>query len=173
MKSKQVFKIMKILSWVIFIGLCIKTGVFIVSILITLFGDPYAANHLYMPVDVGSLYHFDNWYYLSTTSLVIIFLLLKAYIFYLVIRVFSEFNFNNPFNLKAACLISKISYVALGTGLLLVLASAYKVFLVKEAFMFPFDFGAAEFIFMAGVLFIIAFLFKRGVELQQENDLTI
>jgi hypothetical protein len=33
--------------------------------------------------------------------------------------------------------------------------------------------NAGEFLFMAGLVFIISPIFKRGVELQSENELTV
>ncbi len=38
---------------------------------------------------------------------------------------------------------------------------------------FELDCGSSEFLFMAGIIFIIALIFKRGVEIQSENELTI
>jgi len=36
-----------------------------------------------------------------------------------------------------------------------------------------FDFGAEGVLFMAGILFIVSYIFKHGVKLQSENELTI
>jgi hypothetical protein len=175
MKTKQVLSIMKVISWIIFIGLCIKAGALIISFFVSLFINSEAAKDLYLGLDLSSLYNFDSWYYISMVSLIISVAILKAYIFYLVIKIFLKFDINNPFSLEAVNLVYKISYIALGTGIISKVANSYKIFLTthKVGANIPVSFGGDEFLFMAGILFIIAFLFKRGVELQQENDLTI
>lgn len=173
MKTKQVLSIMKIISWIIFIGLCIKAGAIIITTFISFFINPEAARNLYLGLNMFNLYEFSHWYYLSMLFLIISILILKAYMFYLVIKIFSKIHINNPFSSNVAYLISKISYVALGIGVLSVIANSYKMWLMKKGFSIPLDFGAAEFLLMSGILFIIASLFKRGVEIQSENDLTI
>jgi hypothetical protein len=33
--------------------------------------------------------------------------------------------------------------------------------------------GTGEFLFLAGIVFVIAQIFKRGIEIQTENELTV
>ena len=173
MKTKQVLVIMKVISWIIFIGLCIKAGAMMVSFFVSLFVNNEATYNLYSNLDLSSLYKQNQRYFIVAMFLLILLLALKVFIFYLVIKIFSKFNLNNPFSLKVTNLVSKIGYVSLGTGVIAVIANSYRVWLINKGFLFPFGFGGSEFLFMAGILLIVVFLFKRGVELQNENDLTI
>lgn len=175
MKTKQVLTIMKIISWIIFISLGVKAGAIIYSFFISLFVNPEAAKDLYLGVDLSLLYEFNNWYYISVLSLIITVEVLKAYIFYLVIKIFSKFDLNNPFTFNRANLISKISYVALATGVIAKISNLYNIWLItyRTGIHIPLDFGNEEFLFIAGILFIVAYIFKYGVKIQSENNLTV
>jgi len=175
METKQVLAVMKIFTWIIFIGLCIKAGAIILSTIVSLFVNPEAAKDIYLGLDLSSLYELDMWYYISVLSLIIAVALLKAYIFYLVIKIFLKINIDNPFNMMVSDLISKMSYIALSIGIISKMAMEYNRWLVRHHGISPisFDFGSNEFLFMAGILFIIAYIFKRGIEIQSENELTI
>ncbi|MBQ4819817.1 DUF2975 domain-containing protein [Aquimarina sp. MMG016] len=173
MKTKQVLSLMKIISWIIFIGLCIKLGVILFSSAISLFVDQNAAENLYLDLDLSNLYDFSMKYYMILLSLIVSILAMKAYLFYLVIKIFKKIDFDEPFTIVIANLISSVSYISLCTGLLAHFATRYSDWLLKKGVIFDLDWGSSEFLFMAGIIFIIAFIFKRGVEIQTENELTI
>lgn len=173
MKTKQILKTMNILSWLIFIGLCIKAGALIISFFVSLFVNENAVTNLYLGVDFSRIYNFSKSHYIITTCLVITIVSLKAYLFYLLIMIFKKVDFNQPFTETVSQLLSKISKVALYTGLIALLASAYSIWLMNQVFIFSYDWGVQQLLFMAGVVFIVTLLFKRAVEIQQENDLTI
>jgi ABC-type multidrug transport system fused ATPase/permease subunit len=166
---------MKIISWIIFIGLCIKAGALIISSSVSLFVNQEAAKNLYSGLDLFNLYQFDKGYYIGVISLIITIAVLKAYMFYLVIKIFLKFDLKNPFTSNTAHLISKISYVALGIGVISKISNNYNKWLTThrvEAYI-SLDFGSEDLLFMAGILFIVAYIFKHGVKIQSENELTI
>jgi hypothetical protein len=175
MKTKQVLGIIKIISWIIFVGLCIKAGALIISSFVSFFVNHEAASDLYLGIDLSNLYEFNSWYYVSVLSLIITVALLKAYMFYLVIRIFLKFDLNNPFTTNTANLISKISYVALVTGVFAIISKNYIKWVTTHRVEtpIPLDFGSEEFLFIAGILFIVAYIFNHGVKIQSENELTI
>ncbi|MGZ0015862.1 DUF2975 domain-containing protein [Yeosuana sp. AK3] len=175
MKTKQVLMIMKVISWIIFIGLCIKAGTLIISSSVSLFVNPEAAKDLYLGLNLFTLYEFDMGHYIGIVLLLILLATLKAFIFYLVIKIFLKFDLKQPFTNCRANLISKISYVCLFTGMLSMVANKYDVWLITHRIgtHIPLDFGNEGLLFMSGILFIVAYIFKYGVEIQSENDLTV
>jgi hypothetical protein len=173
MSTKQILGLMKVISWIIFIGLCIKTGAIITSFLISLFINPEAAQSLYLGLDLSELYKLNIWYFVNTMSFIIILSGQKAYIFYLVIRIFLKVDFNRPFSTMAVSLISKISHVTLGIGIVALVAQNYTKRLLNRGVLVEQNWESSDFLFLAGVIFIIALVFKRGVEIQSENELTI
>ena len=175
MKTKLVLTIMKIISWIIFIGLCIKAGALIISTSISLFVNHEAARDLYLGLDLSNLYEYDKWYYIAVISLIITIDVLKAYMFYLVIKIFLKFDLKNPFTSNTALLISKISYVALAIGVIAKISNDYYKWFISHRVEthISLDFGSEDLLFMAGILFIIAYIFNHGVKIQSENELTI
>ncbi len=174
--TKQILAFMNIVFWVVFIGLLIKTGAFLFSFGATLL-NPQAAKNFYEGLDLSGLKAYSFRHYINLVSLLVFLSGLKAYMAYLVIMIFSTINFQHPFSAAIASRIANISYVALSTGFLTVVAVGYSKWLVKAGVR-SFDVlrelgGSAEFIFLAGIIFMIAQVFKRGIELQSENELTI
>ena len=74
--------------------------------------------------------------------------------------------------------IFRLSYAALLIGLFSYYGVKYTEWLVKQGVSIPdtlyAQFGGSDvWLFMSVVLFIIAQIFNRGIELQSENELTI
>ena len=104
----------------------------------------------------------------------IIISLLKTYISYIVIKISTTFDLINPFTLNTSKLISRISHVALVVGVFQISAHSYYLSLLpKDEVKNSIGNGSGEFLFLAGIIFIIAQVFKRGLEIQSENELTI
>jgi hypothetical protein len=111
--------------------------------------------------------------YVLITSLLIGVFAMKAVIAYLVVKISIEFNISNPFGSKVHKLIEKISYWAFFTGVLAILATVYSKHLVTKGISIPIDWSAGEIFFFGNIIFIIAQVFKKGIELQTENELTV
>lgn len=168
-----ILKAMNVIFWVIFIGLCIKTGAILISFLVSLFVNSGGAKNLHLGLNLFDLFTFDKLHYVFIVSFIILLTGLKAYIAYLVVKIFLKFKFSSPFKTPVTSLISKISYVALGTGILAILASAYSDWLFKKGIPISQDWGSGEILFFTGVIYIIAQVFKKGTEIQTENELTV
>lgn len=175
--TKQVLRILHIVSWIIFIGLCIKTGSILYSFFVSLAINAESAKNLHMGLDLSDLYGFSTRHYVTIVSYIIVLSALKAYIFYLVIKIFLKINFVQPFSTDVSLLISKISHVALGIGILTVVANGYTSWLTKKGVTFSdleqYLGGAGEFLLLGAIIFIIAQVFKKGIEIQSENELTV
>ncbi|HYF29514.1 MAG TPA: DUF2975 domain-containing protein [Chitinophagaceae bacterium] len=176
-RTERILTAMRILAWVIFIGLCIRTGVLLYSCFISLFVNPAGAKDLYMELDLSSLYNYSLQHYVIVVSMVTLISALKALIFYLVIKIFLKINFVHPFNTSMVSLIFGISYTALGLGTLALVGTSYCRWLAEKGVDFPpmdqYVGGGAEFLFFAAVIFFIAQVFKRGIEIQTENELIV
>ena len=98
---------------------------------------------------------------------------MKAFVFFLAIKILSKVKLVNPFKIEVARILESIVYVLLGTWFIAMLTNAHTSWLLKKTGELHGDWVATEFIFMAGLVFIISQVFKRGVEIQSENDLTI
>jgi hypothetical protein len=71
---------------------------------------------------------------------------LQAYMAYFTIKIFLELKMEKPFSVPINNIIRKMSRLGL----------AY-----------------SEILFFAGILFLVAQIYQKGIELQQENDMTV
>ncbi len=172
MNAKQILEILKVLSWIVFIGLCIKTGAMFISFFVSLFINADGASDLYMGLNLSELLAFNQGQYVVMAGLIIFLSGLKAYLFYQVIRIISKLNMANPFNEDIANLIAKLSGISLQIGITAIIINMYAKWLLKQVH-FVYEGGGTEFLYLAGILFVIAVIFKRGMEIQAENDLTV
>lgn len=113
--------------------------------------------------------------YLALMSLVIAIAILKIQIWEKLRNVLQEINLHSPFSMKVAALIENMSYTILGLGILYFAADSYAHHYVKhiggiDRGLFNSDF---QYLFSAGMVYVMAQIFKRGVEIQEENDLTV
>ena len=168
--TTQLLNIMKLLFWVIFIGLLINAGAILYSYVVSI-TNPDSATSFYSGIDVSSLYQKSFWQYSCFISFWATVAIMKAYLAYLVIQIVSTIDLQKPFSKKLADPLIKMSHVALGIGFIAVLAQAYTKYLTKSGFELIHQWGAGQFLFLAAIIFIIAHIFKRGVELQEENEL--
>lgn len=179
MKTQQYFglTVMKVISWVVFIGLCIQAGTLLVTFGISIWINADAAKNLYEGLDLSALYAYNFWYYVHAVSFLAFVAIMKAYLLYLVICIFSELNLVKPFSLEIHRLISKIAYLAVQVGILMVFANQYLKWLGKRDAEIPYlgDFlvNGVDFLILGGVIYVISLVFERGIDLQSENDLTI
>jgi hypothetical protein len=177
--TKQMLKILYILSWIIFIGVCIEAGSFIVNAFFTLI-NPTVVKHLWQQVDLSNLYNYDHGHFFVETLLMSIVAVMRACMFYLIVKILhgEKLNITQPFNREVGRFIFKISYLTLGIGLFSYWGVKYAEWLVSQGVKMP-DIeylrlgGADVWLFMSVTLFVIAQIFKRGIEIQTENELTI
>jgi Protein of unknown function (DUF2975) len=163
---------MYILAWVAFIGLMIKAGAILISYGVSCV-NPEAASNLYKGMDLYPLRQYSFWHYTRTISFMVAISGMKAFVLFLVIKTLSKVNLMNPFTIEVARNIERISYVLLTIWIIAILDNAQNGWMLKRTGIILEGWDSGEFIFIAGLVFIISQVFKRGVELQSENDLTV
>ena len=173
-------RILYILSWIIFVGICIETGGIMFNAIYWLASKSVTAKYLWEKIDLSNLYNRDRGYFLVITLIMSIVGVLKACIFYLIIKVLHDkkLNMTQPFNNEVGRFIFTVSYLVILIGAFSVSAGNYSDWLVKRSVAMPSlqDLGLAGadiWFFMGVTLYVIAHIFKRGIEIQAENDLTI
>ena len=175
-KENFIWKLLQVVSWIIFIGFCIQTGALIFNFIYSLF-RPIATHDLYLKLNLSELYERSFFLYVFLFSLAITISGISAWLFYLVIKLFDRLNLVKPFSEEVADLISRISYYAFSIGLLGVIAISFTKELTKKGFEVStigrFWEDSVTYLMMSAIIFIISLIFKRGIELQKENDLTI
>jgi len=148
--TQQVLKFLNVLSWIIFVGVCFEAGGFIVNTFYTLVINPVDAKHFWPEVDLSGLYKWDRGYFIIETVLMCFVAILRCWIFWL----------------------------ALLTGMFSFWGAKYVEWFAKQGVKMPelqyMRIGGADvWLFMGVVLYVISQIFKRGIEIQSENELTV
>jgi hypothetical protein len=123
------------------------------------------------------MYEQSKWAFFSMYSFVLVISILKAVLFYVVISLVSKMDLSKPFNNFVSRQISQISYYTVSIGLLSYIARQSAKNLLHRGYeinqLNQFWVDSEAFILMAAVIYIIATIFKKGVDIQNENDLTV
>jgi hypothetical protein len=171
-----VFKGLHLVAWVIFVGLCIETGGLIVNFFFSLFKPEFVQN-LYQKLDLTEMYKESKWAFFGIYGFILSISILKAFLFYIVIRLMHKMDLTKPFNTFVSNQILQISYYTLSIGLFSFIARQVSKNLIHHGFttdnLNQFWVDSQAFILMGAVIYIIATIFKKGVDIQNENDLTV
>lgn len=171
-----IFNGLKIVAWIIFVGLCIEAGGLIVNFIFSLHNPEFVQN-LYQKLDLSEMYERSKWAFFSMYSFILFIAILKAYLFYIVVRLVTKINLEKPFNTYVAKQISLLSYFTLSIGLLSYLARQIAKNLEHHGFVMDklnqFWADSQAFILMAAVIYVIAVIFSKGVAFQEELEETV
>lgn len=170
------FRGLHIVAWIIFIGLCIESGGLIVNFAFSIL-KPEVVENLYEKLDLSGIYNQSKWAFFSMYSFILIISLLKAYLFYIVVILMHKTDLSQPFSPFVSKQIIRIAYCTFSIGILSYLARQTAKYLGKSGYdtdsLNRFWADSHAFILMAAVIYVIAAIFKRGVEIQNENELTV
>ena len=171
-----VFKALHIVAWIIFVGLCIEAGALIVNFIFSLF-KPEIVGNLYQKLDLSKLYQQSQMVFYGVYSFVLFISVLKAVLFYVVIELLLKLDLSKPFNNFVSKKILQISYFTFSIGILSYIAREITQKLAVQGYeidsLSQFCVDSQAFILMSAIVYVIAQIFNRGIEIQNENDLTI
>jgi hypothetical protein len=174
MKSKTatLLKILNVLAWITFLGLMAKAGAIIISYCVSLY-NPEGTKNLYNGLDLQSLRQYNFWHYNLSLAFLVALTILESYIAFLVTRILSRIKLVDPFTADISNLMQRVSYYLLSTWIIAMAYNIHTHWLMKRINGLQIPTIPGEFIFMAGIVFVFAQIFKRGVEIQTENALTV
>ncbi|MEI6263858.1 MAG: hypothetical protein WCP74_02070 [Sphingobacteriia bacterium] len=178
--TQQILNGLCFLSALIFVGLCIEAGGFLTNSIYTLAFNPIGAKYFWNHLDMSSLYAFDKGHFFAETTFMNIVVILKAILFWVIVKFLykKKLDLSKPFSNEMRQFILLIGYISLGISLFSSWGSSYTNWLIgKDVVMPPLKElrleSADVWLFMSVALFVIALIFKRGIEIQTENDLTV
>ncbi|WP_343694903.1 hypothetical protein [Flavobacterium sp.] len=176
-KSTYILKFLNVMSWIAFIGLCIKAGTLLTSYGISMFFNEVGAKNLQLGLDLSQLKAYDVVDYSIMVFSITIITILEALVFYSVIQIFLKINYVSPFHETIGKLIQKMSAFSFLVGIFSNVIANYTQKFTAIGIPLPnltehIGLGDA-FLFFAGILYFISQLFAKGIELQKESELTI
>lgn len=165
-----------IIAWIIFVGLSIEAGGLIVNFIFSVYNPDFVKN-LYQKLDLSEMYTQSEYVFYQMYSFILILSILKAVLFYIVIILMHKIDMKKPFSTFVSNKILQMSYFTFSIGLISYIARETANNLMHHGIntskLTPFWNDSQAFILMAAVIYIIAIIFKKGVDLQNENDLTV
>lgn len=171
-QTETILTIMNVLTWIVFIGLMIEAGAVLVSYGVGII-NPAAVTKMYKGLDFYGLSQYDFWLYTGIISLKAAILIIEAYTAYIVIKVLSTIKITNPFTMDVAQRLEKIAYMLILAWCAILLYNGQLKWLSKDIAGLQELSLSTDLIIYAGLVFVIAQIFKKGVELQNENELTV
>ena len=171
-----IFKALMIVAWITFVTLCIEAGALVVNFIFSIF-NPSIVGDLYQKLDLSRLYQQSQMVFYGMFGFVLFIALLKAYLFYVVISLLHKFDLTKPFSSFVSKQIFQISYITFSIGIFSYIARqttkdlSIQGYALQDLNQFWVD--SQTHIVMAAIIYIIAVIFKKGIELQNENDLTV
>ncbi|MBL7692187.1 MAG: DUF2975 domain-containing protein [Flavipsychrobacter sp.] len=171
-----IWKAIQTACWFIFAGYCVQTGAVLFNYVFSLF-KPIATHNLHLGLDLTELYNKSKLVYTLILAIIIIISALKGYLFFIVIKTFKALNLVKPFSEKISAIITRITGYAFSIGVISVTSQQA----IKRLSESGYNTGISEryysdggaYLMMSAILFVIALIFQKGIELQKENDLTI
>lgn len=176
-KTIQILKWTYYIFYIVFIALCVLAGTLLVNYLFSQFINPAAAANINLELNLLDVLMKVPPYYHALMWCLILAAGAKALLFYFIIKIPYSLDLSRPFTIEISKGIFYACYAALGVGIILIMAKRIAVSLTAKGLVIAkiesYVYGGAEFLMVAGILFFIASIFKRGVEIQSENDLTV
>lgn len=177
--TKSILKFLYVLAWIILVGICVEVFGLIFNTFFIMGHNPLGPNTVWEGADLSSLYTYDMGYFLVETFFTIIPAIFKVLMFSLIVKILhNRQDITQLFNESVRRFIANLAYLSLGTGLFSLWGVNYTQWLVKQGVEMP-DIqqlhlaGSDVWLFMAVILFVIAQIFKRGIEIQDEHELTV
>lgn len=178
--TRQIINVLQVLTWILFIGLCVQAGGVIFSTLAAAYITPDVAASFWDGTNLSELYAYDRGHYFSLAAISSIASVLKALLFYVILRLFTDkaLSMEKPFTGLLVRSILRVTYLSVGIGFFCHYGVGYSAGLVEKGVKMPdtsalYLDGADVWLLMAMVLFVIAQVIRRGVEMQEENELTV
>ena len=180
-RTEKILKIINVFAWIIFVGTFVKFGTSLIIFIISLF-NPEAV--LFKDIEVfgegtsSGTYFYEIreshlWNYIPYVISIILWTLIKSYLAYLIIKLLAKINLIHPFSMEVADRIVKISYALIFIWVLSFVVGFFDKWATLAIGLEPQFEVRGEFLFIAGLVYLIGNIFKRGVEIQNENKLTI
>lgn len=173
-KTQKILEVLRIVSWVVFIGSAVAAMVQIIAFAISFIEPDTAMTITSKTIKLTELRKTHLMEYVFLVALLLVMAVLHMNVWQKVKDLLTGINLNSPFSSKISDLLEKIGYLLFSIWLVGFIVGIYTDQLSKQIEglknNFDIDFN---YLFISGIVYIISQVFKRGIELQNENDLTV
>jgi hypothetical protein len=167
MKTENVLSVLRVLAWILLAGYAINFAS-------QLFRFGWK---LFNPLELNEVVSSEAdvlWAYVRVMSFVLILSGMFVYLWYLITNLLSGINLSNPFTPEMVKKLEGVAYLLFNIWLVSMISHQ-----VTKSITLSTDTSldvvqvSTEWLLIAGIVYIISQVYKHGVALQQEQDLTI
>lgn len=174
-KTETILTVSKYLALLGGVGSSILWGSQLVT-LVSSFINPEWSKHTYqVDLHLFNIREQSVGFFVSGMILTIAVSVLKALFWYKVFELLSELKLNTPFSREVVIKLERMAYILFCVWIVSsIFWKTYTFYLTNATgIQLPIRNTDDEYLFMAGIIYIISQIFKRGIELQEENQLTV
>jgi Protein of unknown function (DUF2975) len=174
-KTETILMVSKILAFMGVIWYSILWGSQLTTLVASFISPDWAKRTYEVDLNLFSIREHSISFYVYAMCLTIAVSALKAIIWYVVFELLSKLKLQTPFSMEVEKKLERISYLLLGVWIVSnFFWKTYMYYLSRDTgIQLPTNKSGDEYLFMAGIIYIISQVFKRGIEIQEENDLTV
>ena len=173
-RTEKILAILKVLALITAIGLSFLCGSQLLSLAASFFNPDWAKQVYTTDENLLVLRENNFQYYIYAMSFIIAGSAILAYIWFKVFDLLQSLKMTNPFSMDIAEKIEKIAYSFLSVWIIGYIGKSYLHWVSKKSGISLESLGIRdEYLFIAGIIYILSQIFKRGIEIQEENQLTV
>ena len=174
-KTEIILKVSKFLAFLGVIWYSILWGSQLTTLVASFINPDWAKRTYEVDLTLFSIREHSISFYVYAMCMTIAVSALKAFIWYVVFELLSKLKLQTPFSMEVEKKLERIAYLLLAVWIVSsIFWKTYSYYLSQATgIQLPANTSGDEYLFMAGIIYIISQVFKRGIEIQEENDLTV
>jgi uncharacterized membrane protein YpjA len=174
-RTEKILVVLKILAFMGAVKYSIDCGSQLTTLVASFINPEWAKRTYEVNLDIFNIREKSISFYSYAMCLTIAVSALKAFIWYVVLDLLSKLKLQTPFSMEVEKKLERIAYLLLAVWI--VSGPFWKTYIYyltqATGIQLPANISGDEYLFMAGIIYIISQVFKRGIEIQEENNLTV
>ena len=174
-RTEKILVVLKILAFMGAVKYSIDCGAQLTHFVASFINTDWAKRTYEVNLDIFNIREKSIPYYSYAMCLTIAVSALKATIWYVVFALQTKLKLQSPFSMEVQKKLEIIAYLLLAVWIVSSFFwETYTYYLKQDTgIQLPANNSGDEYFFMAGIVYIISQIFKRGIEIEEENQLTV
>jgi hypothetical protein len=174
-RTEKILVVLKILAFMGAVKYSIDCGAQLTHFVASFINTDWAKRTYEVNLDIFNIREKSIWFYSYAMCLTIAVSALKAFIWYVVFDLLVKLKLQTPFSMEVEKKLERIAYLLVGVWIVSSIFWKTYIYYLSQAtgIQLPTNNSGDEYLFMAGMIYIISQVFKRGIEIQEENQLTV
>jgi Protein of unknown function (DUF2975) len=174
-KTETILMVSKFLALAGGVGYSIIWGSQLTTLVASFINPEWAKRTYEVDLNLFGIREHNTGYYVFAMCLTIAVSALKALIWFVVFGLLSKLKLQTPFSMEVEKKLERIAFLLLTVWIVSTIFWKTCIYYVSTdtGIQLATNNSGSEYLFMAGMIYIISQVFKRGIEIQEENQLTV